>query len=78
MQTQGRRVHPTEKGFFGLAEGDYLKDLDGLWWLRPPGGQTGVSLHTITEHEDGTISAKEMIRVPGFRGYLERGTWRRA
>jgi hypothetical protein len=38
-------------------------------------------LHTIVEHEDGTITVSPSILVTGshgkqWHGYLERGVWR--
>lgn len=45
--------------------GDYLKvDYDGVtqWWIRDPWGSVGrLTSHTITEHEDGTITVSPSI-----------------
>lgn len=54
------------------------------WEVRAPDGSAGrldPSLHTVIEHEDGTITVSPSIdfskRTPGaFHGWLERGVWR--
>jgi hypothetical protein len=54
------------------------------WEVTAPdghGGRLDPSIHTITEHEDGTITVSPSIdfskRVAGgFHGYLQRGVWR--
>jgi len=80
----GRRVHFT-KGNITLHEGDYGKDPEqpNVWWVRPPRGHTGMIRHepgvhwTITEHEDGTITASPSINMVGvWHGYLEHGVWK--
>ena len=70
-----------------LAEGDYWKDADGLWWLRPPGGHMStLGGHTVEEHEDGTITVSPSLQqdsvkregkpdIPGYHGFLRRGMW---
>lgn len=77
---KGRRVHPNGSGRLTLAGGDYGKDIDGLWWVRPPGGRAGtLEGHIVTEHEDETITVSPSIwddHPGGFHGYLERGIWR--
>lgn len=79
---QGRRVYPGPDGRLpGLAEGDFGKDADGLWFVRPPGCHVGtISSHTVVEHEDGTISVTPSILLdePGvatWHGYLTAGVW---
>ena len=78
----GRRIYPDGDGNLRLAEGDYGKDGRGVWVCRPPGSHAGgLPNHTITEHEDGTITVSPSILfnepgAPGWHGYLERGVWR--
>lgn len=69
-----------------LDPGDYMKLDNGNWLLCLPNGLYGTvspQVHTITEHEDGTITISPSIltRSVGARdkmwhGYLERGVWR--
>lgn len=83
---KGTRSDATEKGHVPRLElGGYGKDADGEWWCRPPeskftGKKCGAGIlsdHTVTEHEDGTITVSPSILMPGFwHGYLERGVWR--
>ena len=67
--------------------GEYGKDAQGIWWMRPPqsddfrSGMGNLSAHTVVEHEDGTITVSPSILVTGhygkqWHGYLERGIWR--
>jgi hypothetical protein len=77
----GRRVYPRESdGHLYLQPGDYGKDNDGMWYVRPPRGHGGhLDGHTVTEHEDGTITVSPSILDPepgGWHGYLEHGVWR--
>jgi hypothetical protein len=83
---QGKRRDLTE-GVHVLEPGEYGKDADGLWWARVPqrigfyAGMARLSLHDVTEHEDGTITVSPSILVTGhhdiqWHGYLERGVWR--
>jgi len=64
------------------ALGSYmLVDYHGkpnLWLLDPAGHVGRVSTHTITEHEDGTITVSPSIydAPDGWHGYLKRGVWR--
>jgi len=84
--TQGRRVYPIDEAIFPLdGPGTYGKDAEGSWWVHVPiEGATGarISLHTVTEHEDGTITVSPSIlmnfgrRGVTWHGYLERGVWR--
>ena len=63
-------------------EGDYGKWKSG-WYCRPPGTELlgNITNHTLTEHEDGTLTASPSIRITGgqgneWHGFLERGVWR--
>ncbi len=74
------RVYPDEKGQLLLREGDYGKDKDGFWYVRPPGCHMGsIRNHEVTEHEDGTITVSPSILIQGeanWHGFLEKGVWR--
>lgn len=71
----GRRV--PDGGHPSLAPGDYWKDADGLWWVRPPRGHMGtLDGHEVTEHENGTITVSPSILSSEYHGFLERGVWR--
>jgi hypothetical protein len=53
-----------------------------LWGIVAPNGNVGTissQIHTITEHEDRsiTVSPSILFREPGtWHGYLEKGVWR--
>ena len=78
----GRRIYPREDGHLYLAEGDYGFDpIVGHWLVRPPKCHAGgVPDHTVTEHEDGTITISPSIILEDtgkiWHGYLEHGVWR--
>lgn len=87
---QGRRredhtpVTEYEPGDYGLK--------GTRWWVMTPSGVLGhldQLRWTITEHDDGTISAGDAkqgvtitvnpsIDVPSWHGFLEHGVWRLA
>ncbi len=60
--------------------GDYWRTPDGHWEIVDPAGAIGrLDNHTVTEHEDGTITVSPSILNPnpgGWHGFLERGHWR--
>lgn len=78
-----------------LTPGEYCKmtveQLQGFWGVRPPAvgpyaesrfaGMLNPSVHTITEHEDWTITVDPSIRQTygdgedAWHGFLKRGTW---
>lgn len=81
---KGRRVDPDTQAF---KPGDYGKNSDGEWYCRPPGKKShlgSLQEHTVTEHEDGTITVSPSILIDypagkdswKWHGYLERGIWR--
>lgn len=82
---QGRRVYLSDSVRpWDLKSGEYAKGPDGTWWIVPPDYVLGtISKHTITEHEDGTITVSPSILMtagendPGWHGFLERGIWRK-
>ena len=61
-----------------LESGDPGAMEDGVWYIRDPRGVIGaLRTHTVTEHDDGTITVSPSILDPdGWHGYLERGVWR--
>jgi hypothetical protein len=96
MTTQGRRVYANPDGSFKLERGDYclvpMKDGTARWFARVPDDRFNdmdmgdLSNHTITEHEDGTITVSPSILHHGWtegwkqqlewHGFLEKGIWR--
>jgi hypothetical protein len=66
-----------------MEPGDYSGLwMDHLWLLRAPNGDWcsiyGTS-HTVTEHEDGTVTFSPSIQFNTgnhWHGWLERGEWR--
>lgn len=62
------------------ANGAYWRQ-NSTWWCITPNGLYGnLSAHSVTEHEDGTITVAPSILVTGhdrsWHGYLEKGVWR--
>lgn len=69
------------------ASGSYWKR-GSIWFAITPNGHLGnLANHTVTEHEDGTITVSPSILVSTTRpkdgnsvqlwhGFLERGIWR--
>lgn len=80
---QGTRVydkepHQLEPGEYGRWDQD-----NGNWYAHCPGSDdltANLTSHTITEHEDGTITVSPSILCGDgkveWHGYLERGVWR--
>jgi len=81
------------EGEIEMDPGDYGRSADhsGQWVFRAPvdpdtGRYFGVGalpLHTVIEHEDGTITVSPSILVTGhhgatWHGWLEKGIWREA
>ena len=64
-----------------LQPGDYASSVYGLWCLRAPNGDAGTlkpSVHTIIEHEDGTLTVSPSIQFETgqrWHGYLKNGNW---
>jgi hypothetical protein len=79
----GRRIPDSPDGAgMSYAPGDYSR-IDGVWYGSTPTGEmANLRNHTVTEHEDGTITVSPSILVFGanrvelWHGYLERGVWR--
>lgn len=70
-----------------LSSGEYSKLPNGGVWFVTPDGRFGhvlPTIHTITWHEDGTVTVSPSILVRGggpnpggeWHGFLERGVWR--
>jgi hypothetical protein len=82
-EVRGRRVYPNAEGRLFLSEGDYGKDADGWWNVRPPssgagfitGPKSGAGDWQVTEHEDGTITASPSIDTGSWHGHLRAGVW---
>jgi hypothetical protein len=80
---QGTRVTSGKLRDFEGHPGAYGKVGDD-WLVCLPTGELGnISGHTITEHEDGTITVSPSILdiIPGgggYHGWLEHGVWREA
>lgn len=78
----GTRLYTMQNDWSDLVEGGYYKLPNGDWAIHPPGAHYGTisaKVHTITEHEDGTITVVPSILYHGphgWHGYLERGQWR--
>lgn len=80
---KGRRndvlPHLMEPGDYGHARPD---SKGAMWFCCTPSGDHGnLMLHTVTEHEDKTITVSPSIRIfdgegDRWHGYLERGVWR--
>lgn len=55
----GKRRDLTEDQPVLENAGEYGKGTDGVWYMRPPKsgfGMGSLKLHTVVEHEDGTIT----------------------
>lgn len=85
--TRLTRIEGEEDFRYRIAKmpGAYGSPDDKSWLCTTPNGLFGnLSKHTITEHEDGTITVSPSILVtsgrdigqPRWHGFLERGVWR--
>ncbi len=77
---QGQHVR---KAVHLLQPGEYTQATAGAHWYActPNGLLANLRAHTVTLHDDDTISATPSILVNSgepvsYHGYLERGTWR--
>jgi len=67
-----------------LNELEYAKAPSGHWYCCTPGGHMGnLSGHSVTEHEDRTITVSPSILISStdrthqlWHGHLERGAWK--
>jgi hypothetical protein len=81
---QGKRVY--DKAPHDLHPGDYGRWAadKGNWYACCPDGKlANLTLHQVTEHDDGTITVSPSILVnqrgmpnPEWHGFLEAGVWR--
>lgn len=91
--TPGRRVYPDSSSvapdfLLHLKSGEYGRDVDGIWYARPPWEHASGNLrnHTVVEHADGTITVSPSILITcypdgepiSWHGWLEHGVWREA
>src|SRR5690349_10342822 len=54
------------------VEGEYWNDANVGWaCVTPNGHQFRLSDHTVTEHEDQTITVEPLIEIGGGRWYLQ-------
>lgn len=80
----GRRVHADSSDDLHLEAGDYgIHPVDGNWYACAPDGKmANLSLHSVIEHDDGTITVSPSILITAhdgqWHGFLERGIWREA
>ena len=62
--------------------GEYGQSPEGNWYCCPPNTNliANITAHTITEHDDKTITVSPSILVQykseKWHGYLELGIWR--
>jgi hypothetical protein len=84
---QGRRISLRQFYSDSRQPGDYCGPIrkeegpENAWYICDPAGRIGgLYKHTVTEHDDGTISVDPSIDDPpdGWHGYLKRGVWRQA
>ena len=91
MRSQGRRLPDGAKwhgeGPDVAKSGDYgrvLLDGEWTWRCRTPNGLGGLlTQHTVTEHDDGTITVEPSILVDWphperprrYHGFLRGGVW---
>jgi hypothetical protein len=72
-------------GDYGRATAAEIKPTSSLaWWqVCAPDGSNGSldpEIHTVTEHEDGTITVTPSLdfskrRAGAYHGFLTRGIW---
>lgn len=87
---KGRRLPAPEHirgGTFPVQPGDYYQAETGWMGMTPNGHVADLRNHTVTEHDDGTITVSPSILVSSphngksgelWHGFLERGVWRSA
>ena len=85
---RGHRIDASARHLFpypALKPGCYGRDVDGAWYCCAPRKRevfiVCLESHTVTEHEDGTISVSPSIMFSNgksvrWHGRLERGMWR--
>ncbi len=83
---QGRRIFPDSQGNYPYDQIDagayFYWPRGGCWMAVTPNGlATNLKGHTITEHEDKSITVGGSIAVNNgdgltWHGWLDRGVWR--
>lgn len=83
-------VHRVEDHYWGKDDTRYAQNLTGsVWGVIDPTGRYGMlSIHTVREEDDGTISVRPgdgssnsilitggSETTPPFHGYIEHGVW---
>lgn len=86
MKNQGKAVRWPESGV--LTRLQYAKHPhEKVWYAMTPNGLlANLKHHTVTEHDDGTITVQPSIEVGAgtgrrsqyWHGFLEAGVWREA
>lgn len=94
-KTTGTRIYPNKAGYldpteidrpatYGRAAAERVQGTRAGWWqVTTPDrhvGSLNPAIHTVTEHEDGTITVTPSIdmsqRTPGaWHGWLTRGVF---
>lgn len=80
----GRRLPDGTDWSSSINPGDYWKHANGSWFAQTPNDHlANLSKHSVTEHDDTTITVSPCIlvsyygkRKEDWHGYLERGVWR--
>lgn len=76
---EGRFPSTMEPGSYGCATNDRIKRTFAAWWsvCTPDGSvvQLDPNKHTVTEHEDGSISVWPSITTRDWYGWLVAGVW---
>jgi hypothetical protein len=68
-------------GWVKVPEDSPAYRIGARWYVRPLMGPSGVGrlsegAHTVTEHEDGTITVEPSLVMPdGWHGWLRRGVF---
>jgi hypothetical protein len=83
----GGRLPDGEHRYHEAPNGSFWRDETGEWRVKTPNGMGGtlaLGVHTVTEHDDGTITVQPSILTQWpnasppreWHGWLERGVWR--
>lgn len=81
MDVQGHRLHgpPVDnEAPYGVYWPAANPKFAGYWILIAPNGTTGMlnpAVHSIVEHDDGTITVTPSIVFHDWHGHLTEGVW---